>query len=70
MTKGQAAGLIQAFLTGSGDVVFLSEVMLKLKFCTEGLRMVGRILNFPTDAHRSAGPSASSDKVSFLMKLM
>ena len=28
--------------------VFLSTQMLRLNFCTEALRMIGRILNYPT----------------------
>jgi len=41
-------------LSGSNDVVFLSTQILRLNFCTEALRMIGRILNYPTDAHSQA----------------
>ena len=68
ISKGQAAGLIQAYLTGSADVVFLSDVMLNLKFCTEGLRMVSRILNLPTDAHHLS--SSCDDTTRFFIKHM
>jgi hypothetical protein len=44
-------GILQAFISGSKDIVELSAILLKIKFNSEGLRSVSRILNFPTDAH-------------------
>ena len=54
MTQAQAVGIISAFIAGSADVIELSAIALKMKFCTEGLRMVTRIMNYPTDAHSLA----------------
>ena len=61
MTAGHAAGLVLAFLKGSDDLVFLSNVMLQMQFSTEGLRKVSRILNMPTDAHRKAASAVTKD---------
>jgi ABC-type multidrug transport system fused ATPase/permease subunit len=41
-------------IAGTADITSLSQIALRMKFCTEGLRMVGRILNYPTDAHKIA----------------
>mmetsp|Transcript_16698 Transcript_16698/g.26776 ORF Transcript_16698/g.26776 Transcript_16698/m.26776 type:complete len:651 (-) Transcript_16698:71-2023(-) len=54
LTKGGAVGIIQAFISGSKDIIELSAILLKMKFNSEGLRMVCRILNYPTDAHSLA----------------
>ena len=53
-TRDQAVGIIQAFISGSKDIIELSAIALKMKFNSEGLRMISRILNFPTDAHTLA----------------
>ena len=48
MSKGAAVGLISAFLSGGDDISKFSEIALKMKFCTEGLRMVYcRVHAFP-----------------------
>ena len=38
-------------LAGSKDIADLSSIIIKMKFNSEGLRSVSRILNYPTDAH-------------------
>ena len=44
-------------MLGSADISTLSELVMRMKFSTEGLRMVGRILNLPTEAHAQAAQS-------------
>ena len=56
-TPGQAAGIITSYITASTDIAFVSEVLLKMKFNCEGLRMISRILNFPTEAHTLSAQS-------------
>ena len=51
MTKGQAIGILQAFISGSKDITDISGILIKMKFNSEGVRSVSRILNYPTDAH-------------------
>ena len=41
-TPGQAAGIFASYLSASSDIVFLSETLLKMKFSSEGMRMIGR----------------------------
>jgi hypothetical protein len=41
-TPGQAAGIIASYLSASSDIAFLSEVLMKMKFSSEGMRMIGR----------------------------
>ena len=57
LSSARAVGVIQAFITSSGDIIDISSIMLKMKFQSEGLRMICRILNFPTDAHQMAEES-------------
>jgi len=59
VTKGTAVGVIQAFVTSSKDILEISAILLKMKFNSEGLRMIARILNFPTDAHQFAEEAES-----------
>ena len=40
LTKGEAVGIIQAFISGSKDIVELSAIAIRMKFNSEGLRMV------------------------------
>lgn len=59
---------MQAFISGSKDIVDISSIILKMKFHSEGLRMVSRILNYPTDAHVLA--AELHEKESVLMQHM
>lgn len=59
--EGLASRVINAFKTGSSDVMSLAAIAIRLKFCSEGLRTVARILNFPTDAHTLADESVSQN---------
>ena len=53
-TPGNAVFVIGSFLSGSKDLIELANAMLKMKFNSEGIRNVARVLNIPTDAHSSA----------------
>jgi hypothetical protein len=58
-SKGLVLGVINSFRTGSADLMRLGQIAIDLKFCSEGLRTVARILNYPTDAHTLADESDS-----------
>ena len=60
LTKGMAVGIINAFTTSSSDIIDISNMFIKMKFQSEGLRMVARILNFPTDSHQLAEEASTS----------
>ena len=51
LTPGVCLGIINAFRTGSSDILTLSSIFLKLKFCSEGLRTVSRIVRAPSYEH-------------------
>jgi len=53
-TPGNAVFVIGSFLSGSKDLIELANALLKMKFNSEGVRNVARVLNIPTDAHSSA----------------
>ena len=56
--RGITTSLLDLHDLGTDDISKFSEIALKMKFCTEGLRMVGRVLNYPTDAHTLAAQAA------------
>jgi hypothetical protein len=53
-TPGSALMVITAFIHGSNQLIELSSIVLKMRFHSEGLRSVAKVLNFPTDAHKLA----------------
>jgi len=55
-TNGEAVGIIQAFISGSRDIVEMSSIALKMKFNSEGLRMLSLRPPPPPTPHPS--PSA------------
>ena len=52
LSKGTAVGIITAFNTSSSDIIDMSNMYIKMKFQSAGLRMLSKFLNFPTDSHQ------------------
>ena len=63
LTKGAAVGILHAFISGSKDITDLSSIFLKMKFNSEGLRSVCRILNLPTDTRILADRVAGKEEM-------
>jgi len=53
-TPGTATIVIGLLFAATKDLTDLSVLALQMEFVTDGLRMVTRILNYPTDAHHMA----------------
>ena len=63
LSNGEEVGIISAFVSASKDIVDISAIALKMKFNSEGLRVLSKILNLPIDAHVLVQEQHSKDDI-------